>query len=164
MPDIQLSEEMKERLKKAGVVAYQLKNTWKYVPRAYRETKDKDGKTMEAIPKEHWPVFTLRCLDGVSASLLEDKLNTKIELVKDGNTSMTLNSGRVRLETCSKGIVGVKNFLDTNGKEVKVEKDKVHGGITEDSLKHFSPTLQVELTNVITEQTTLTEDELLGLG
>ena len=43
------------------------------------------------------------------------------------------------------------------------EKDEITGGITENSLKCISPTLQIELANAITEQRTLTQDELQGL-
>jgi len=161
MPDIQLSDEIKARLKQAGAVAYQLKNTWKYVPRAYREM-DKDGEDY-LIPKGLWPVFTLRCIDGVSASKMEDKISTRVEYNDNGTRSIILNSGRARLGTCALGIVGVKNFKDESGKEVKLKRDEVTGGVTEDSLKHIHPKLQTELTNVITEQENLTDDELSGL-
>lgn len=159
MPDIQLTDEVKKKLKDAGVLPYQLKNTWKYVPRAYREKEGEDY----LIPKEHWPVFTLRCIDGVSASLLEDKQNTKIQYDTEGNRTMSFNSGRVRLEICSLGIIDVKNYRDADGNEIKPKKDETTGGITQDSLKPIPATLQIELANVIEQQQLLTADELQGL-
>ncbi len=167
MPDVTLTPELKAKLKKAGGFAFDLDDKWPYVPVAFREQKD--GEYI--IPKTLWPVFTLRCLDGVDGSLMEDKLYGTITLGEvdtenktSKGTTMPLNTGRVRIESCKLGILDWKNYRDGNGKLIKPpEKDNLTGGISEGSVRKIHPNLQTELVNAMGSQRTLTEDELLGL-
>ena len=166
MPNIVLTQELKEKLKQAGSFAFDLENKWPYVPKAYREK----AKGKYLIPKELWPVFTLRCLDGVASSLMEDKLYGTITIGEvdadkktTKGTTMPLNSGFVRVETCRLGIITWKNYRDINGKTIPAPATDSDGNITEDSIRLINPRLQVELVNAITDQKILSEDELLGL-
>lgn len=168
MPDIELTKEQQKKLKAAGAVAFDLENQWPYVPIVYRE---KDEKNEYIFPKNLWPIFILKCLDGVDGSLMEDKLYGSIILGEvdaknktSKGTSMPLSTGRVRVESCKIGIITWKNYRDTNGKLIKApKKDNNTGGIAEDSVRLIHPDLQIELVNVMGKQTTLTEEELLGL-
>jgi len=161
MSDIELTQEMKDRLKKIGCLGFELEEEWKYVPRSYRE-KDKKGKFK--IPQKLWPVFTLRGLDGIETTEMEDLLNGGIEYV-DGKTIARQNLGLAKTETCKRGIVTWSNFRNSKFEIIKPpEKNPAGIGIIEDSLRYISPSLMVELTNAITEHMHLTDEELLGLG
>jgi len=170
--DIELTNEILERLKQIGALGFQIEGQFKYVPMAYR-AKDKDGKFL--LSQKYWAVFILRGIDGVDSAYLEDEQRSEmhygsIEVGKDGkektmkDVSAKINSGKARIATLQRGIITWHNFRNTKGELIPAPKeDAVTGGITEDSLRPIPPNLQVELVNAITEQTLLTAEELLGL-
>jgi len=165
MADIVLTDEIKEKLKQAGALGFDLENTWPYVPEVYLK---KDKKKQYIIPKKFWPVFTLRCLDGVDSSLMQDKLYGAITVdntsAKSNKSTIPLNTGAVRVDTCRLGILDWKNYRDVKGKLIpEPTKDDVDGGIAEDSVRLISPKLQIELANAITEYVTMSNEEALGL-
>ena len=161
MSDIILTKEIKEHLKKAGALGFDLENQWPYVPEVYRKI---DKKKEYIIPKKLWPVFTLRCLDGVDSSLMQDKLYGTITIGDEKGTTMPLNTGAVRVKTCKLGIINWKNYRDIKGELIAAPvKDDIEGGIVEDSVRLISPKLQMELANAITEYTTMSDEEALGL-
>ncbi len=161
MAEVQLTKEQKERLKEVGCLGFELKDQWPYVPKAYRKVNNKGE---HEIPKELWPVFILKGLDGIESSLMSDKLHSGIKISTTGSTSMELNRGNVMVETCRLGIVTWKNYRDSKFKLIPIpEKNEVEGGITKNSLRVVPPELLTELTNAITEHTRLVDEELLGL-
>lgn len=167
MPDMILTEEIKQKLKKAGALGFQIEATFKYVPKAYRE---KNGEGEYIIPKDLWPIFVLKGIDGVESALLEDDMHGKVtydKIEKDGKftgTSIQIESGKVRLNTLCKCLITWKNFRNVKGELIKApEEDKVHGGLKRSALRILHPDLQTELHNAITEQTILNDEELQGL-
>jgi hypothetical protein len=153
--DVQLTPELKEKLKKAGVLGFQLKSTFPYVPKIYRR---------EGLPKELWPIFFLRGLDGVETAGLEDEMHGSVTVDSSNGTSVKINSAKVRVKTVKLGVISWKNFRDSDGNLIpSPAKDSLNNGITEDGLRYLPPSLQVELCNAITEHSTLTDEELLGL-
>jgi len=159
--DVVLTEEMKVKLKNAGALGIQIDSNFFYVPEIYRE-KNKDNEFI--IPKECWPVFTLRGLNGIESTKLEDEMTGGIVYTEDSKPSINIQSGHIKIEICRRGIIAWKNFYDIKGNEIpKPEKDVSTGGVTTMSLKYISPKLLTELSNAITEQSYLTEEELLGL-
>lgn len=158
--DVILTEEMKKKLK--GFMAFKLDAKFLYVPKIYRE-KNADGEY--DIPKELWPVFTLRAMDGVEATLAEDEMEFNYSDFSDGKvgkSAMKMNSGRIKIETCKRGIVSWRNLRNTDGTLIQVAQSN-NNGIDEGELRKLPPNLITELTNAITEQSRLTEEELLGL-
>jgi len=160
--DVVMTEEMRKRLRTC--LAIPVKAEFPYVPRIYRATTlDKStGELQYDIPKELWPVFFLKGIDGVQATMMEDRLLG--EATYDGNQVKTsIHSGKIRVRICKLGILGWKNFRDIQGNLIPRPELDSDGTVTEDSLKIISASLMVELANAITEQSRLTEDELLGL-
>lgn len=149
--DVVLTDEMKKKL--ASFMPIQLQGEFPYVPRVYRENN---------LPKSIWPVFYLRGIDGVQATLLEDEMlgEASYEGMK---VKTTMNAGRVKVKTCRLGLCGWKNFTDVNGNKIAAPEKDYLGAITEDSLKAIPPALMTELCNAITEQSRLTEEELRSL-
>ena len=159
MSDVVLTDAMKKRLR--GSLGFKVDAKFQYVPKAYRDQENGEF----VIPKEFWPVFTLRGVDGVNATLAEDNLHGTVTMHPNDNTSsITVRSGKHKVDTCRRGVITWKNFRDIDGKLLSCpEKDDSTGGVTEESLKVLSPALLAELTNAITERSILTSEELLGL-
>lgn len=157
-----LTDEMRQKLK--GVLGFQVDAKFSYVPKVYRE---KSAAGEYAIPKSLWPVFTLRGLNGLEATLTEDDLGGKIVWHSDDTRTVEVKRARVKVNTCKKGIVTWRNFRDVFGKLIPVpapaDPNDSAQGIKEDCLRYVSPELMTELTNAITEQSYLTEEELRGL-
>ncbi len=162
--DVELTAKQKKFLKLTGGVGFKLNNKWPYVPVSYR-AKDNNGEYM--IDKKFWPVFTIRGIDGVESSELEDECSTERHVDPEGNSTYKIQSGKSRMLSIRSGIVTWENFLDETfenfvppPKKDPVEEDM----ITEDSLRQVSFDLQIDLYNAITRRSTLTDEELLGLG
>lgn len=158
--DVVLTDEMKKRLK--GYLAFKVDASFKYVPKPYRQ-KNSDGEYY--IPKDLWPVFTLKGLDGVEATLEEDNMEISYGEITEGKASdskMKINSGKTKLNTLKKGLVNWKNLRTEDGKLVQCPDIK-NDGVSDESLRVLSPGLIAELYNAITTQSILTEEELQGL-
>ena len=161
--NVQLTEEQMLKLKSSGALGFKLDATFPYVPEVYRDSENK-------IEKSLWPVFTLKGIDGVRSSELEDSISSDVsykKFNKDGSSngaSFKLHSGKARIETLRLGLITWKNFRNDKGELIaKPKEDKAHGGIERSSLRVIHPKLQAELVNAITEQKQLTEEERLGL-
>lgn len=157
--DIVLTDEMRAAL--AGSLGFRVEETFAYTPRAYRV---KRADETYIVPKAAWPVFTLRGVDGVSATLAEDKLHGTVKMGEDGSRSITISSGRHKVDTCCRGIVTWRNFRDDKGRLISPpEPDTINGGVMESALRVLSPALISELANAIIERSVLTAEEMLGL-
>jgi len=164
--DVFLTDEVRAKLK--GSLGFQVEAAFKYVPKAFR-----DG----GIPREMWPVWTLKSKNGVQAATIEDEAGY-LELESGSSTSkFRPQSGSMRLETLRKGIIAVERFLLEDGTSFSWDsktKDMVfhdvegkdhikNNKIVDKVIEHMTPSLQVELQNAINERATLTPDELRGL-
>lgn len=162
MEEVTLTEEERKALR--GSLAIRPDETFQYVPQAYRCYTIKDGVYVYTVRKELWPVFTLKGVDGVQATLDEDNLHGEVHMDGGGKSSITVRRGQHSLRTCARGIITWRNLRDASGRLVSPpEPDTLTKGIKEDALRILPPALIAELTNAITERSTLTEEELRGL-
>lgn len=145
--DVSLTEEMKKKI--ARYMAIVPEAEFKYVPAVYR---------INDMPKAVWPAFTLRGLDGLEATLNEDRTE-----FSPGKGAYSLNSGESKLYSCRHGIRGWKNLRDQNGVIVPDAEFNFDGTLSDKSLRLLSPSLISELANAINEQCRLTAEEELGL-
>lgn len=149
-------------------IGFDTDSTFKYVPKVFKEN----------LPKEQWPVFTLKSKNGLEIASIEDNAGyIEYGKGKDDNVRYCSQSGKVRIETLRKGLKGVKNFqigkskfikewIEATGKLITLEngEEKSTSAVQVDSIiKHFKPALQIDLQNAINERSELTEDELQGL-
>jgi hypothetical protein len=159
MKDVVLTDDLRKKM--AGLFGFRLDGKFLYVPQRCRQ------RTMDGaweIPKELWPVFTIRGIDGVESTLAEDNLHGTVSVDESGKSSVTIKSGRHKITTCSRGILTWKNLRDNTGKLIAPpEQDSITGGVTTDALRVLPASLLAELANAINERSTLTEEELLGL-
>lgn len=123
-----------------------------YVPEAFKEAFADD--------KDLWPVFILRPKTGIQSAKLEDEVVASMS--EDGNQEIKVNSGKIRIKTLKSGIINIKNWFDSEGKEIKMKRGN-DGKIDDSILEKMHPELQIEIMNAITENSTLTEEELEGL-
>lgn len=168
--DLRLTPEMLDKLKATKALGFKVEASFKYVLKVYREDLKDD------IPKNLWPVFTLRSKDGLETAGIEDTMY--IVMDGDGKKPKTyVNSGRLRIETLKNGILSVKNFPFEDGSIM--DYDKLAKKITttdsegntktqtnvgsEEIIKYITPDVQTELQNAINERSSLTEEELVGL-
>lgn len=157
MSDVWLNEEVQKRMAKFTGITPEEK--FRYVPETCRE-KDENGEYY--IPKELWPVFTLRGVDGVEATLREDEVETRFDADQSNGANIKMNSGKIKLKTCKKGIVTWKNLRDRNGKFIQPPTQH-NGEISDYDIRKLSPGLITELAEAINERTILTDEELQGL-
>jgi hypothetical protein len=163
---LKLTPEMLERLK--NCTGFEIGNTFKYVPKDFR-MKDESGNYV--VPKEFWPVFTLKSKDGLEIAKIEDNSGF-VSYRPDGSTEWHGRSGEKRIATLEAGIVKIKNlplengdtFLDYDStKEEIAINDKVSRCAGRDVIKYLRVPLQIELQEAINERSVLTEEELRGL-
>jgi hypothetical protein len=162
--DVVLTDEMRAKLKKS--LGFNLNAEFKYVLKAFREA---------CTDKTSWPVFVLRSRDGIQISKDEDAIGAIIEYNADTRTTKTnVRSGEQRVRILSDGIVEVKGFWLNDGvsrvswKEGKLStvggQKEIERQATVNEVIRFIPiSVQIELANAITENDTLTEEELRGL-
>jgi len=159
MKDVTLDDKALKVLRNSGVLGFSLEGEFPYAPKKCRIKKKKEY----IIPKKFWPVFTLQPLNGVQLAHIEDLTRGNIAF-EDEKAFIKTDSGKARLKILQMGIVTWKNYRDDKGALIDPPtKDSLHGGITEDSLEKIPTSLQVELSNAITENDKLTKEELLGL-
>lgn len=177
MPDIQaveLTEEMKAKLK--GFLGFQVEASFEYVPKAYRNPDN-------AIPREAWPVFTLKAKDGLELVREQDD----VEMVLDRDTKqsrMVMSPGTARLRTLRRGLLAVRGLFIAGSKDIPDGRIAWDGKardlvITKSTGEHvrtrnntdvdkviaFMPVaLQMELETAINERDVLAPEELRGLG
>jgi hypothetical protein len=148
--DVELTEEMRKKIEQ--YMAIEPAAEFRYVPKVYRDKKNN-------IPKELWPVFILRGLDGIEATLNEDR--TELSVV---NGSYKLNTGESKLYACRHGIVSWKNLRNSKGALIPDPvKNVVDGCVSDASLKQLSPSLIAEIANAVNEQSRLSPEEESGL-
>lgn len=157
--DMVLTEEMKEKLK--GVLGFQIDSTFPYVPIAYRE-KNGDGKYI--VPKELWPVFTLKSKNGIEVAKAEDNAGY-VTMAEKQDAKIFMTGGAARLDTLRKGVKAWKNWRDESGILIPFDERKdIQGGQLSDAkMKMFKVDLQKDLQNAINERSTLSPEELQGL-
>lgn len=159
--DIQLTEEVKEKLK--GYLGFDVNSTFLYVPKVFRQ-KDAEGKYL--IPKDLWPVFKLKGKDGLEYAKAEDTagfLSFDRESKKD---QLYLETGKERINTLRAGLKGWKNWYKEDFKTVIPWNQNYIGAdglLREKHLAEMKVILQVELQEAINERSILTEEELRGL-
>ena len=157
--NIILTDDYRRRM--AGCLAFKVDATFLYVPQACREKKE-SGEYI--IPKQLWPVFVLRGLNGLDGTLKEDSMLDNISYDTAGNSTVRMRPGHVKVETCCKGITGWRNLRDVDGAVVPFPGvDPVTKIMPEAGLACLPPALITELTNAIQSQSRLTEEEALGL-
>lgn len=163
--EVKLTDELKAKL--AGCLGFSVDAEFKYVPKAFR---------LNNVPKEFWPIWVLKSLDGLEAASREDASGFMTLDQSTKETKLHIESGSARIETLEKGIRSVKNFYfedgrianydsstDTivfsrDGKVVETKKMSVR-----DFIRYIRPELQIELQNAINERAVLMEEELMGL-
>jgi len=165
--DVMLTDEVRGKLK--GFLGFQVEAAFKYTPKAFREND---------IPKELWPIWTLKSKDGVEAATVEDDAGY---LEVDTNASSSKfhpQSGSMRLKALRRGILAVKNFILDDGDVLDWDQktgDMVRRGedgkkhtknhvVVDAIIKHLTPAYQMEIQNAINERDVLSPEELRGLG
>jgi hypothetical protein len=143
--DLELTKELKEKLN--GFMAITPDNTFKFTPEFYRKNN---------VPKKFIPIFTLKILNGIELSEIENHSGYTVVDVRDYNKrefhGMT---GTKRIEILKKGIVGWKNLINADGKIIDY--------VDENSIKFLPLPIQNDLMNAIVDQTSLSEEELRAL-
>lgn len=166
--NVEIDEDTQKKI--ASCCALNITASFKYVPQVWRES---------GLPKDMWPVFTLRGKDGVESAEIEDKIGVMSML--DGKPVQRITAGSVRIATLTAGIESVQNLAMPDGTLLNYKYDAGRGiaetwlidesGKEKDRtvcarqaiVKYLSPTLQVELQNAINEMSTMTAEELQGL-
>lgn len=166
--DVVLTDDIKAKLK--GFLGFQVEATFPYVPKVYREGD---------IPKELWPVFTLKSKDGLEIAAADDDAMGPMEVDGKSNVSrVSLRPGHQRLQTLRSGLKDIKGFLLENGERIDwnwkvrdlVVRKSDGSGATKNNvpidkvIAYLPSALQVELQNAINERDVLTPEELRGLG
>ena len=142
-----LSPELEEKLR--AVRGFSQKAKFLYVPEVYRQNAN-------VIPKKEWPIFELKGKDGIDLADSEDDLGHELK-----NGKVYTSTGEVRIKVLKSNILGWKNFLDTENKEIVFVKDS--DGVTTTCIARLTSVLQVELNVAINAHSTLTQEELEGL-
>lgn len=144
---VEMTEEIKEKLKAAGQLGFQVDAVFTYVPKFYRDKKNN-------IPKSLWPIFKLKSKNGIEVAEAEDGIGyVNLDSIE---RKYVIEAGKQRIETLEKGIVSVKNFICEDGSVVNCAGSKT-------LIKILPAAMQVELQNAINERSLLTPEELLGL-
>ncbi len=163
--DMVLTDEIKQKLK--GFVAFSVNNTFKYVPKVYREND---------IPKELWPIYVLKSKNGLEITKLEDDIGYVSIDNTGGDSKYMPRSGTIKLKTLREGIISVKNQLHEDGSFINFDaktgiiiikkqdgtESKINSSI-DGFIKYLPSDIQLDLVNAINERDTLTEEELQGL-
>lgn len=165
--NVEMTSEVRERLK--DFIGFQIDATFRYVPKVWRES---------GLPKETWPVFTLKSKNGVEIAEAEDNAGfVSLGKAENDESKLHMLTGSQRLETLSKGIVSFVNFPMEDGSTINYDsKTNILTTVSVDGsekskttnilnvIKHLRPKMQKELQEAINERSTLTEEELMGLG
>ena len=161
--NVQLTPELRERLR--GFLGYDAVSTFPFVPPVFRE-RDAQGNWL--FPKTLWPVFTLKAKDGLEVSQLEDRAGYTEYSLNDIMTRRYVStSGSFRIDTIRRGVKGWRNLLQDDLKTpVPFQPDYIgpDGLLTEEGVRVIPVRMQVVLQEAINERSTLTQEELQGLG
>lgn len=161
--NVQLTPELAARLR--GHLGYSAGEPFPWVPPVFRE---KDGQGLFIYPKAIWPVFTLKAKDGLEVAQLEDKAGyTEYDLTNPMVRRYVSTSGSFRVDTLRRGVKSWRNLFEEDlvtPVPFKVEYMGVDGLLTEEAIRVIPPRLQVALQEAINERSTLTQEELAGLG
>jgi hypothetical protein len=150
--DIVMDEKTKERMK--NVLAFRVDAEFNFVPAVCRE-KDKKGEYF--IPKNLWPVFTLKSLNGIDLSEVEDHISYRVIEKHGDDVRMRLynTTGSARIEILKRGVISHSNYRDMDGKVIPFTG--------EETIAKYPVSLQNELQDAIEKHSVLTEDETRGL-
>jgi hypothetical protein len=154
-----LTNEVRQKLASTGMLGFTENPEFIYTPEAFREKKEDSDEY--AIPKELWPVFTLKGKDGVESAKMEDNMGYMEIDNKSKNQRWIGKSGSRRVEILQVGIIGWKNWYDTDGNLIPFRHN--NGKVHTDCLKRIPVGLAIELANAITDRITLSPEELEGL-
>jgi hypothetical protein len=150
-----------------------------WTPPAFRK-KNEQGEFV--IPKALWPVFTLLSKDGIGIAKEEDFSRISFDQSNERlETEMKLGSRRI--DTLSDGIQKVRGYPCEDGTLLDFDKKKKQllirtpGGQPgtydteskndvgpEAFIKYINADNQIQIQNAINERSTLTKEELQGLG
>ena len=157
--DVRLTEEMQEKLK--NVIGFDVNSEFKYTFKAYRENN---------IPKDLWPVFVLKSLDGLQIARQEDAIG--YSTLDHDQVRLHFTHGSQRISTLETGLVSFKNymledgsFISYDGKNIITSDGKVitAGASVQNAIRFLKPSAQTELVEAINNHSVLTEEELRGL-
>lgn len=170
---LELTTEQKNRI--SSCMGFTVDTPFPYVPKAFRAVDSDSGEPY--LPKEAWPIFTLRSKDGLEIAELEDSAGYMTYDQKKDDARLRFESGTVRIQTLCKGIIRVKNYRMENDDIVDYDaktcdmvirhpdgKSKVRNNVDiRKFVKLMKADFQKEIQNAINERTTLTEEEARGL-
>lgn len=105
-------------------------------------------------PRQEQTVFKLKILSPTEEAEIQD---SGISMVKE--QEFKFNLGKKKIQILKAGLVGWNNFKDRDGKDVLFNTDK-NGEPTDESLSRLRPEWRTELANAITEQNTMSEEEI----
>lgn len=151
--DVVMTEELRARLSSYDPIT--VLKVFKYVPKIYRE---KDDKGEYRIPKQFWPVFTLKELSG------KDRIEVDpTEYHNDGSHSY--NMAKSFVNTVRKGVIGWSNWYSLkDGTENVFQKHfRINGELTDEALSIIPEFLYAELVNAIDRRSILSPEEESGL-
>ena len=109
-------------------------------------------------PAEKQTVFMLKNLSSLELAKVEDSLSFSVTRDDAGEPSageVNVKGGSKTLSILHAGLVGWENFKDEKGKEVKFNKSEGYYK----NLDYLKPAWRRELSDAITEQNSLTEEE-----
>lgn len=123
-----------------------------------QSTRDYVPSCDKEAPVAEQTVFELRQLTPREEALLDNMLGS----MREG--SMDMRIGDQQLFALHMGLVGVRNFFDDKGNEIKIERTgkKLHGFVDpiKDEILAFIPReIRAELANEITSGSEISEDE-----
>lgn len=151
------TDEQKKLLKKS--IAFKPRAEFLYVPKAFRVKKDGEY----AIPRDQWTVFKLRGLMGIATTEVGYEM---YDVEWDGAQvkGVKINSARAKISVCKRGIIDVKNLYNEDFEVVKFSgRDQLTGRLPDSDIDLMPPDLIEEIYGAIVENSTLTNEELLGL-
>ena len=169
--DMRLSPDILHRIK--NCIGFDVYDTFVYTPKVFRE-KDVNGEYV--IPKNLWPIFTLKSKDGLEITKMEDNVGF-IEYKPDGSNIWHSKTGSMRAQTLGEGVLKIKNLpLEGGAKFLSYTKESMKIVIADNGaeksfpvadpseiIRYLKVELQIELQDAINERSTLSEDERRGL-
>jgi hypothetical protein len=164
--DLRLTPELQKKL--SGFLGFSIDANFQYTFKVYRENN---------VPKDLWPLFTLKSLDGLEVAQREDKAGFTSLDQESGQVQLHIGSGSKRIATLESGIVAIKNFILEDGSTLSFDKEsgkitilaQKNGkqssvvGTVSDIIKYLPAAAQLELQEAINEHSSLSEEELQGL-
>ncbi len=140
--NVTITPEYLEKIKR--FVAIRPDETFSYVPTAFKD-----------LPDEIKPRFTLRPISGEDALTFSDSMRSEVSVEAGGRANVKISRGSFTINVVKRGLVRWDNFYDINGRIVDYSPA---------AFENLSIKLLEELSEVIINRASLTEEEVLGLG